>query len=336
MDSSRDPWRMPYGSGPQPRPVRYLQDSPFFKAVFAITFGLAFLFFIVSIYALFNPSNPGDLSQGSTIYFFVLLLTSPFITVSTFWLNIVMVMLYAAFFIAMFYFGISKWKGPALDNPIIYYGGLASFGYLMSLVITIIELALGVSIGGTAIETDLQHHPYLVFIQLIYAPFAEELGFRIIPLGLFSLYLVAKHGGTAFDSLASFLLPGPFRKKYGIKLTSGDYVLIAATSIIFGAAHFLSGTWDPGKIVSATLVGVILAFGFVKFGIFVDIPIHWFFNGFSTVYLIYTPMTNPWLMALMWTLLSGAVAFVFLLIVAIERKRIRNDQSSQYPPDSLT
>ena len=335
MDSGSQSWRAPYSSGIERTEVKYLQDSPFFKIVFLLTFALAFLFFLVSIYAMFSPAHSADFMEPSPVYFFVLILNTPFFPVATLWLALVMAALYSIFFVSIIYFGFSKLNGPLIDNPILYYGGMASFGYLMSLVISLIELALGVQIGGTSIETGLQQHPYLSFIQLIYAPFAEELGFRIIPLGLFSVYLVLRAKGLGKDAAISFLVPGIMRKKYGLKLTKGDYILVTATSILFGFAHFLFGAWDPGKIVSATLVGFILAFGFLKFGIFVDIPIHWFYNGFSTVYLIYPPMTVPWYMSILWILFAGAVALIFLLLLLAERKKKASGGSS-LPADPLS
>ncbi len=335
MDSGSHSWRAPYSSGVERTEVRYLQNSPFFKVVFSLTFFLAFLFFLVSLYAMFSPSHSADFMKPSPVYFFVLILNTPFFPVPTIWVAIGMAVLYSIFFASIIYLGFSKFKGPLMDNPILYYGGMASFGYLMSLVISLIELALGVQIGGTTIETGLQQHPYLSFIQLIYAPFAEELGFRIIPLGLFSAYLVRRASGTGKDTAISFLVPGIIRRKYGIKLTKGDYILVIATSILFGFAHFLFGAWDPGKIISAALVGFILAFGFLKFGIFVDIPIHWFYNGFSTVYLIYPPMTIPWYMSILWILFAGAVALIFLLVLMVERKKKSNGELS-LPADPLS
>lgn len=306
---------------------RKLQDSLFFKVVFSITFGLAFLFFLVSIYALFNPVNPSDLNTQSLVYFFVLILATPYIGVSTFGLDAGMVALYAIFFVSILYMGISRWRGSSLDNPIIYYGGLASFAFLMSIVITLIELALGVQIGGTTIENGIQQHPYLSYVQLIYAPFAEELGFRVIPLGLLSAYFVARKGGGGFNALTSFFMPGPIRKKMGIRLNGADYTLIVITSLLFGFAHYLFGAWDPGKIVSAAFVGFILAFGFIKFGIFVDIPIHWFFNGFTSVYIISAPMEGAAGIAVLWASLSGIIGLVFLIVVWSERRRKRPDQT---------
>ncbi len=321
MDKTPYPWGVPTSKGPFRQPDVYMQDSVFFKAIFSITFAVAFLFFIISIYGLFAPSWASNFSKPSPFYLFFLIINSPPIGVTTIWLNVGMTILYATFFVSMLYFGIKRWKGPAINNPVIYYGALASFGLLISLIITLIEQALGVQIGGTSIENELQAQPYLGFVQLIFAPYAEEFGFRILPLGLLSVYYVARAKGTSMESLAAFVMPGVIRRKYGIRLTKWDYTLIVATSILFGFAHYILGAWDPGKIVSAAFVGFILAFGFVKFGIFVDIPIHWFFNGFTTVYLIVPSATNPYAIAILWSLLSGAIATVFLLIMAIERRK---------------
>lgn len=328
MDSPGEPWDAAHVQEvPVPR-TRDLQDSIFFKIVFSITFALAFLFLLISIYGLFRPANPSDLTAPSPFYFFVLLIVSPIFSVSTYLLDGIMVALYLIFFVAIAYDGFLRRKERAIDNPVVYYGGLASFALLMSIVITLIEMALGIQIGGTTIETGIEQHPYLSYVQLIYAPFAEELGFRIIPLGLLSMYLVARRGGGAFNSIASFVIPGPIRKKLGIRLTGADYALIIITSLIFGFAHYFFGAWDPGKIISAAFVGFVLAFGYIKFGIFVDIPIHWFFNGFSSVYIIMPPMLIASGLAVLWASLSGAIALVFLILVWVERKKVRQKETS--------
>ena len=322
MERAPDPWGVPSNKGFAKQPEVYMQDSVFFKAIFSITYVVAFLFFIISVYGLFDPTWASNFNKPSPFYLFFLIINTPLIGVTTIWLNVGMTALYATFFVSMLYFGIKRWKGPAINNPVIYYGALASFGLLVSLIITLIEQALGVNIGGTSIENELQAQPYLGFVQLVFAPYAEEFGFRILPLGLLSVYYVARARGTGLDTICAFVMPGIIRKKYGLRLTKWDYTLIVATSILFGAAHYILGAWDPGKIVSAAFVGFILAFSFIKFGIFVDIPIHWFFNGFTTVYLIVPSATNPYAIAILWTLLSGAIATVFLLIMAIERRKI--------------
>lgn len=337
MDSGNQPWRPPYSSVAKNLRVKFYQDSTFFKAVFAITFGLAFIFFVVSIFVVFSPANSIHFMEASPVYFFVLIFNTPFLPVATIWVAIPMMILYSIFFTAMLYLGFKKPHERLVDNPIFLYGGLASFGYLMSILITIIELSLGVQIGGTSIETGIEKYPYLSFIQLIYAPFVEELGFRILPLGLFSVFIVATAKGlgtTRKDAILSFLIPGVIRGKYGLKLTKGDYILVTITSILFGLAHFLSGAWDPGKIISAALVGFILAFGFLKFGLFVDIPMHWFYNGFSTLYIVYPPMTDAWYFSVLWIFISGISAVVFLLILFSERKKNAN-RASGFPPDSF-
>lgn len=338
MDSGNQSWRPPYKNVPGKSRVKFMQDSPFFKVVFSITFILAFVFFIISIFVLFSPANSGHFFEASPVYFFVLLLNTPIYPVSTIWVATGMMVLYSIFFGAMLYLAYTRPSRRIVDNPVFFYGGIASLSYFLAILITVIEMAMGVQIGGSSIETGIKNYPYLTFIQLIYAPFAEEFGFRILPLGLLSTFIVLRARGlgtTRKDAAMAFLIPGIIRGKYGLKLTKWDYILVTATSILFGLAHFLSGAWDPGKIISAAMVGFFLAFSFLKFGVFMDIPMHWFYNGFSSLYVIYPPVTFPWYFSVLWIMLSGISAFVFVLFMLAERKK-RSWYDSGFPPDPLS
>ena len=116
------------------------------------------------------------------------------------------------------------------------------------------------------------------------------------------------------------VIPGVIKKKHGIKFGKADYILITITSLLFGYAHIFFGAWDWGKFVTAALVGFILAFGFLKFGLYVDIPIHWMFNGFLEVQILNPNIVVLIVIAFIWIFVSGISAIILLILIFIKRK----------------
>lgn len=119
------------------------------------------------------------------------------------------------------------------------------------------------------------------------------------------------------DVVLAFFGPGYVRRKYGLKLGYVGYALIIITSAFFGYAHVLYGGWDWGKFLQASLVGVILAFGYLEFGMFVDIPMHWFYNGVLTVTYLLPSASVLTDLAIFWFLFVGILTAVFLLFLSI-------------------
>lgn len=279
------------------------------------TFGIAFLFLIIGIAATFSPSWGAAASQTMQPYFFILLLA--FVIPSSLPIMAVFVLLFAlylVFFVSITYETRREKKRELLDTPMGYFI-VASTAMLVAVTtITLVEMAMGTQIGGQGIDTSLQQNPLLGYMSLIYAPFVEELGFRILPLGIFSYFLVRsrtklKQPATSLrDSLVAIVLPGHVRKKYGIRFGAWDWILIVITSVIFGYAHIFFGAWDWGKFLPVFITGIGLAIGFLKFGAYVDIPLHWFFNGFLTVYYLNASLTGAANFLTLWLLGVGVVS----------------------------
>jgi hypothetical protein len=63
-----------------------------------------------------------------------------------------------------------------------------------------------------------------------------------------------------------------------------EWILILATSVAFGLAHYLSGGgWEAGKVSTAFLAGFVFALMFVAYGAYATILLHWFFDYYFTV-----------------------------------------------------
>lgn len=297
---------------PKKRPAR----ETFFLFLVYFTFSLAFLFLIISIILVISPTWGTALSQPVNPYFFVFLEVFFFAPVPIISIFVVMFALYIVIFITLVVQSGKDRKKNVLDTPIGYLVAVASAVELVAVIISKIENMLGTSIGGTSIDSQLQNNPLLGYMSLIYAPFVEELGFRIIPLGVYSfiltVYVSLKKNGLVNlkDSLLSIIIPGHVRRKYNIHLGGVDWILIIATSAIFGYAHIYFGAWDWGKFIPVFVTGIALAVGYLKFGVYVDIPGHWFFNGFMTLFYLDPALVVPSGLLVLWFLFVGVVSLI--------------------------
>ena len=185
----------------------------------------------------------------------------------------------------------------------LYAMPLASTALLYAtILIQQFQEAEGVQTGNLSFPPSTS--PYVVLINLAFAPLREEFAFRItsigIPLGIF-LLLVYRYdervsGFRARLKLVLLAMLSPERAKaeIGHKNVSAngvfrgisplEWILILLTSAVFGLAHYLlGGGWQIGKISTAFLVGLFLGIMFVAYGAYASILIHWFFNYYFTV-----------------------------------------------------
>lgn len=269
--------------------------------------------FIASLLFLFSPSWTPYYNLGGNVYFFVLLQVIVVGYLPIILIMSVMVALYSIFFFFIIKSSL-KPRAKLLDTPAGFFAVVVPALYLTVLLVTIFEESSGIGIGGSSVSSELTDAPFLAYNSLIYAPFVEEIGFRIIPLGLFSFILVYLRSRSVRDSLYSFISPGRMRKKHGIKMGWIDWTLIIATSLVWGYAHVYFGAWDVGKIATVAITGIVLAIGYIKFGVYVNIPIHWFFNGTTTLYIVYPSSYTLVIGYVLWVLLAGIVGIVLLLI----------------------
>lgn len=293
-------------------------------AMVIITFISLMIFFISSILVSFQPSSQETYGNIVFPYFFVLLLPVVLPGVP---LKLLVIFTFLVFSISFTYMIIETFKGKKRDplaTPAGFFVIVASAAYFLVFAISLIEEYSGVAIGGTTISNELVGKPFLTYSSLIFAPLAEETGFRILPLGLLTFFLVRhrmkssnhrinKDPGLASQIVQSFLAPGRFRRTNDIySLTAMDWTFVAITAGLFGFAHVLFGLWSIGKILTAGIVGVALAVGFLKFGPYVNIPIHWVFNGVLTLYYVYSPLESATVLFALWLVATGIVSLLYM------------------------
>jgi len=166
-----------------------------------------------------------------------------------------------------------------------------------ALAIVYSQEAVGVPTGLPPLPPD----PYETFLTLAYRPVAEELGFRLIPIGFFmilNLFLIGKNmteSSTGTTRLKLFLTaliyPEGAKKMAGLKTVSEhgvwkgispvEWVMIVTTSALFGLAHVLGIGWKIGKITSVFVQGFVFALTYLAYGFEAPILLHWFFNYYS-------------------------------------------------------
>jgi hypothetical protein len=220
------------------------------------------------------------------------------------------------------------------------------------MIIQSIQETGGIPTGTAPSQGDL----FLVLFDRSYASVIEEIGFRLIPIGVFLVFMFMMKKRVGEFSLkqkiklffAALLFPDTAKgmvdaktvEEHGITggISLGEWGVVVFTAVIFGLAHYNPGvSWEIGKISSAAFTGLVLGLVYLVYGIQASIIMHWFFNVYSTTYVLVSeayPATAPFVDAIwMITLAVGIIGLIaaanmglFKLINAIE-KRGKNNQT---------
>jgi hypothetical protein len=200
-------------------------------------------------------------------------------------------------------------------------------------------------VGGIPTGTPpLQGEPFLDFFELSYAAVAEEVGFRVVPIGAFLIlyFFLAKKNVVkmfSFGQRLKLLLVAPFfpdraKGMVGAKtvdesgvrggVSLGEWGMVLFTSIAFGLAHFVpGGSWEVGKVTSAAVTGLVLGLSYLAYGFQASIIIHWFFNAYtdtffllSEIYSNVTPFANA---VVIFTFVLGILAWATIAILGYSK-----------------
>ncbi|MEM2122094.1 MAG: CPBP family glutamic-type intramembrane protease [Candidatus Bathyarchaeia archaeon] len=135
--------------------------------------------------------------------------------------------------------------------------------------------------------------PYGGLLSLAYSPVAEEIGFRLTPIGTVTVMYLARYGKPG-KALLSALWPDKGKMALGLPsihgsglkgVTKPEWIAVTVSSAYFGVLHYVAGGgWDVGKISSAALAGFALALVYLWRGIHASILLHWFFNYYSYIW----------------------------------------------------
>ncbi|MHB1908275.1 MAG: hypothetical protein ACYCQJ_05305 [Nitrososphaerales archaeon] len=278
-----------------------------------------------------TSQNYSAASTGSGIYFFVTLIVLEIPVNFTFGqlflaLWTIYLLLFAVALNGPFRNVISSFKDASRKgvNELFSNTAFALFAIFPvvlwgSVILVELQQSTGIPTGNLP-PTD----PLLQFLELSIAPLREEIGFRVIPIGLVA-FLILISRNRIKDGVMALWHPSRYLKKNDTPLQYKRdqivmYVLVAISSVLFGAAHVLLGAgWDIGKVSQAAAAGVALGVLYYKYGFAATVLLHWSIDYAIDAFTTNNIFTGTFLY---FGLVSeaAAVASTIVLIVLLVRK----------------
>ena len=170
---------------------------------------------------------------------------------------------------------ITEGKYEIQDNYIIAAIKWFSILVIVSAAIIGVQELFGISVEQPEVPNQL-----IQFFGISLAPIIEEIGFRVILIGipLFALY---SHRSSL--KLLGKSLWWPWKNLRNVS-TKKALTVIVIVGILFGAAHIFSDeSWSGGKLAQAVAGGIIIGWVYYRYGLAPAILIHW-----ATNYFIYS------------------------------------------------
>jgi len=263
-----------------------------FSALTSVIFGLMIVSFPLGAYAIFNSDIGDDIDYNFPLEKFDMFVAGINLQLPLeYEIGDIFVIIWSIFIIlfVISFLGpkknflnvigdiLSNGKNSFTENYMINIIKWFSILVLISAIITIIQESFGIVTEPPATENDL-----LLFLQISLAPITEEIGFRLILIGI-PLFLLYSHKSSIKFFFKS--LWNPYSNLH-IYENRKALALIIGVGIFFGLAHVISGEpWTSGKILQASVGGIILGWVYFRYGIAAAILLHWATNYFIYSYL---------------------------------------------------
>jgi len=263
-----------------------------FSALTSVIFGLMIVSFPLGAYAIFNSDIGDDIDYNFPLEKFDIFIAGVNIQLPLeYEIGDLFVIAWSIFIIlfVISFLGpkknlvksisdiLSSGKNSFSDNYMINIIKWFSILVLISAIITIIQESFGIITEPPDTANDL-----ILFLQISLAPITEEIGFRLILIGI-PLFLIYSHKSSIKFFLKS--LWNPYSNLH-IYENRKAIALIIGVGIFFGVAHVISGEpWSSGKILQASIGGIILGWVYFRYGLAAAIILHWATNYFIYSYL---------------------------------------------------
>lgn len=269
-----------------------------FTALLSVIFGLLLVSFPIGLFVIFESDIGGDINYDFPVTHLELFKgTSVYQTASDISIGDVFVGLWI-FYVVLFVIAILGPKTGFLKS----FTSIISFGkydtnsnymigvtkwlsilVLVSALINFVQEQFGIVTVPPLDDNDL-----IQFFYVSLAPLIEEIGFRLILIGipLFALYSRRTSAKYFFKCLWS-------PKNLDIHDSKKAIFLIVFVGVLFGFAHIASAeSWTEGKFAQATAGGIILGWVYLRFGFVASLLIHWATNYFIFSYATFISQIN--------------------------------------------
>ena len=179
---------------------------------------------------------------------------------------------------------LSNGKLETKSNYMIAITKWFSILILISVIIDFIQQGFGIVTVPPPVDNDLTQ-----FLYMSMSPIVEELGFRVILIGL-PLFVFYSHKLSIKHFFKSLWNPNRNLHIYDFRKI---LFLIVLVGIFFGLAHIMTGEpWSEGKFAQATASGIILGWLYFRFGLMPAILVHWGTNYFIFSYANFVSQIN--------------------------------------------
>jgi len=171
---------------------------------------------------------------------------------------------------------ISEGSYKIQDNYIVAVIKWFSILVIVSAGIIAVQEVVGISIEQPEAPNQL-----IQFFDISLAPIIEELGFRVVLIGL-PLFMLYSHKLSFKFFVNSLWWPWKNLRNVNMKKALSVIVIVG---ILFGAAHIFSDeAWSTGKLAQAIASGIIIGWVYFRYGFVPAVLIHWATNYFIFSY----------------------------------------------------
>ena len=270
-----------------------------FSALTSVIFGLMIVSFPLGAYAIFNSEIGDDIDYNFPLEKFDMFIAGVNIQLPLeYEIGDIFITLWSIFIIlfVISFLGpkknfmknisdiLSNGKTSFSDNYMINIIKWFSIIVLTSGIINFIQESFGVSTLPPAYTNDLT-----LFLAITISPITEELGFRVMLIGI-PLFLIFAH-----KSSIKFFFSVLWHPHNNLHMMEHKRAIsiIVVVGLFFGLAHIISGEpWSEGKFAQAAVSGIIIGWVYYRYGLISAILIHWATNYFIYSYIFFISDLN--------------------------------------------
>jgi len=262
-----------------------------FSALMSVIFGLMIVSFPLGAYAIFNSDIGDDIDYTYPLEKFDVFIAGVNLQIPLEYQIGDLFIVFWSIFVILFvisFLGPKKNFMKIIGNILSNEKTSFSDNYMLNIIkwfsILVIVSAgiIGVQeLAGISIEQPEATNQLVQFFDISLAPIIEEIGFRVILIGipLFALYSQR----SSLRNLGKSLW-WPWQNLQNVN-TKKALIVITTVAILFGAAHIFSDeSWSSGKLAQAVASGIIIGWVYYRYGLAPAILIHWATNYFVYSY----------------------------------------------------